>query len=162
MYPYKVHAIVVADCCRDDARGVGGKMLRALEVCSWISYYLPGEMFSRSLRMMYSRWLPAYKLLRKQLLHKRPTELIKQYWAISRINSKELFPKLHVPVMLIVSEGNDFLVNKAKEMIESFSYVKLVIIEDSIQPSNLCQPLQFNRALHAFLNENDEQEQASY
>lgn len=150
-HPDRINALVLVDSYFTGSHGKGNHLLKFCEVCSWLSYYLPAEFFLRSLRVTYHRWVPVYSILRKELYHKRPTESIKQRIALLKLDMTSNLFRLRMPVLCITGEQSEWLVKQMNKAADLFSHVQLATIEDSIYPSNLCQPHEFNRTLLNFL-----------
>ncbi|RED89224.1 alpha/beta fold hydrolase [Cohnella phaseoli] len=149
LYPDKVRAVVAADSHHWSI--TQNRIVRFFQSLAALSHFIPEDMGTRTIRIIYSQWLLAYKILKKEGLQKRPTETIKQEYALHRLNYREFAPFLQIPVLLVASEGNAYLVTEAQEMRRLLPCSKVEIINDSLDPSHLCQPLKFNAVVRDFL-----------
>jgi 3-oxoadipate enol-lactonase len=150
LYPNRVRSLVLVDSY------VSAKISKSWEIferCSWLSYYLPAVFLLRTLRLTYSRWIPAYNILREDLLNKRPTELIKQRMAVQQIEILVNPTRIQVPILCVVGSDNEWGLKHMKKVESVFPYAQIGIVDDAIYPSHLCQPQLFNRMLLDFLND---------
>lgn len=155
LFPDQVSAIIISDSFSKNVKTtIPGKMLYAITAVGWLSYYLPGEFFIRSLKIMYYRWDLAYRAIRKGMLEKRSRELHKQRIAVSRIDYTHFLPQIEVPVLCIVGANTLTGVRHMKATAKLLANVRFEVIEDSYDPSNLCQPQRFNESVQHFLEEN--------
>ncbi|GIP37839.1 alpha/beta hydrolase [Paenibacillus sp. J31TS4] len=150
-YPEQVLGLVLADTPAGHAPK--GPALQAALAASWLSAYLPGELALRSLRILYSRWGLAYQTLRKGLLHKRPGDLHKQRLAAARLDCSTLLTRIRVPALCLAGEHSPPDLRQMKEAAGMLPCGRFAVIPDSLAPSNLCSPDQFNAAIERFLNE---------
>jgi len=158
LYPDRVSAIILSDSyCNNTTKGLLGKMSSALQAASWITYYLPGELFLRSLKLVYYRWDIAYSTLRNETLRKRPGGWIKQRIALSNIDYSSYLPNIKVPALCMVGDFCSAGISRMQETAERIPNASFRLIEDSFDPSNLCQPKQFNEIVLSFLEENVDQ-----
>jgi len=152
LYPEKVIAMILSDSyCNNTTKGLSGKLRFAVQAASWLTYYLPGELFLRSLKLTYYRWNIAYNVLRYETLNKRPTDWIKQRLAVENIDYRLRIRKIEAPVLCL---SGDFAVSSVRHMQEVAGQIPgaaFAIIPDSHDPSNLCQPRQFNEKIERFL-----------
>jgi len=157
LYPDKVSAIVLSDSYSDNRmKGLFGKLLSAINAVSWITYYLPGEFFLRSLKVTYYRWGIAYSTLRNEMLKKRPTDWIKQRAALHKIDYSHFLPHIKVPALCLVGDFSPTGISRMQETANLIPNARFMLINDSFDPSNLCQPRQFNDMVMGFLEENKE------
>ncbi len=148
LYPERVRALVLVDSYLS---GKTNKLWEVFETFSWLSYYLPAELLLRTLKLTYHHWTPAYRIMREDLLNKRPTELIKQRMALRQIDLCRQSARYQVPILCVAGSQNEWGLKHMKNIEAAFPYAQLQIVDDAIYPSNLCQPQLFNRLLLNFL-----------
>lgn len=154
LYPDQVCALIVADStCNNLATSFADKTLVALAAMSRLTYYLPGEFFLRTLKAMYHRWDLAYQNLRKGLLQKRTSELLKQSRAASRIDFTGILPRIQVPAFCLAGDQAEADIRHMRETARLLPRGRFEVIEDAIHLSNLCQPIRFNERIKHFLEE---------
>ncbi len=154
LYPDQVCALIVSDSAyKNLATTFAGKTFYALAVMSQLTSYLPGEFFLRSLRAMYNRWDLAYQNIRKGLLHKRTSEMLKQSMAASRIDFTSILPRIQVPAFCLAGDQAEADIRQMMETARLLPRGRFELIEDSFHLSNLCQPNLFNERIRRFLEE---------
>lgn len=154
LYPEQVSALIIADSlCKNIATTLLGKAFYALSVASKVTYYLPGEFYLRSLKVMYNRWDLAYRTLRRAWLHKRASELLIQSIAASWIDYSPLLPRIQVPAFCLAGDHSEYDVRQMQEIARLLPLGQFRLVEDAFHPSNLCQPNRFNELVLEFLGE---------
>lgn len=152
LYPERIVNLVLVDSYfNGDQAAQGNKIQKLLQICAWSFHYLPAEMFVRSLRITYNKWLLAYHILRNELIHERTTESIKQRLALRHTDSYEFALRLQVPILVVSGNLNDGALKKVEETAAVYPSAHLAIIDDAMYPSHLCQPQRFNRILLDYL-----------
>lgn len=156
LFPERVITMALVDSYfQDDYTTRGSKALEVLQLCAWFSYYLPPEMFIRSLRVTYNKWLLAYHILRKELLHKRTTERIKQRLALKHSDSYGFALRLQIPVLIVAGNHNARVLEQVKKTAAKYPQARLAILDNAMYPSHLCQPQQFNQLLLNYLKDHN-------
>ncbi|WP_440119896.1 alpha/beta fold hydrolase [Paenibacillus sp. QZ-Y1] len=154
LYPGYVHALVLVDSGLNASLSFKNKRLQSMfETFTRVTHYLPAEFFIRSLRVSYNRWLIAYHILRRELQHKRPTELIKQHIALSQIDILICTKQIRVPVLCVAGAQNGRRLRQAKQTMENLPHAQKVVLQDAMYPTHLCQPQIFNRLVLDFMND---------
>ncbi|WEK56206.1 MAG: alpha/beta hydrolase [Candidatus Cohnella colombiensis] len=152
LYPQYVSAIILSDSySQNRSKGWVGKLASALHTASSVTSYLPNEFFTRSLKLTYYNWDFAYRVLRNEMVQKRPTEWIKQRAALKEVDLTPSLNQINVPVLCVVGDFSQTAIQRMQETVSFIPDATLQIIEDSYDPSNLCQPMKFNEALRDFL-----------
>ncbi|WP_342478150.1 alpha/beta hydrolase [Paenibacillus sp. FSL H7-0350] len=154
LFPERVITMIWVDSYfQGDYSASGSKLKEALQFCAWISHYLPAEMFIKPLRITYHRWLLAYHILRKELMHKRTTEWIKQRMALKYSDGYGFALRLQIPVLIVSGNHNERVLEQVKKTAAKYPKAHLAIIENAMYPSHLCQPQLFNRLLLDYLKD---------
>jgi pimeloyl-ACP methyl ester carboxylesterase len=152
-YPNRVSAIVVADSFyRDDPSAVVRSLQAAAAYCSCLTYYAPSDWILPSVRLSYQRWEQAYRVIRSNLLEKRPGELYKQRLAMTGVNYGQELKEIGQPALCLASGDSGPNVLYMKELAAMLPQAQFELIPDSLPPGNLCQPELFNRLLAQFLD----------
>lgn len=154
-YGERTRAMVLIDSSASEggAAGTTKPWNDVLHICIGSLYYLPAELFLRSLRVTYHRWLLAYDILRREVLDKRATEAIKQGLALNHVRLLNEAETLTLPVLFVGGAQDEWTVKKMRKAAARYPAARLVLLEDAIYPSHLCQPHVFNRLLLDFLND---------
>ncbi|WP_159067702.1 alpha/beta fold hydrolase [Paenibacillus ihuae] len=154
LYPERVINMVLVDSYFHGDRTAGGGRLQGIfEICALAAHYLPAEMFIRSLRITYNKWLSAYHILRRELLQERTTELIKQRLALRHTDSFVFALRLQIPVLCVSGNHNEWVLEQVKKTAAKYPFARLAILDDAMYPSHLCQPQHFNRLLLDYLKD---------
>lgn len=154
-YLERTRALVLIDSSASAKAGSrkSERWISALQVCAQSMHYLPAELFLRPLRITYGRWLPAYAILRREVLNKRTTEAIKQSLAVEYFRPSDGTETLRLPTLLVGGAQDQWTLRKIRRAASECPSAHLEILEDAIYPSHLCQPHRFNRLLLDFLND---------
>lgn len=117
------------------------------------AYYLPTKFLTNSIKSTYAKWPLALEEMEKVVTNMRKKEVVKQRLAINRINYTDFIAKFNVPSLVLVGNHTNIGIDMSKQIAERIPNCKFEIIENSFDPSNLCQPEIFNRKLDDFINE---------
>jgi Predicted hydrolases or acyltransferases (alpha/beta hydrolase superfamily) len=154
LYPNQVRALILADSLsKNTATSPSEKVWRSLWLVSQLANYLPGELFLRSLKVMYNRWDLAYRILRKSLLHKRTSEMLVQSLATNQVDYTSLLPLIRVPACCIAGDQAETDVRNMQDTAHRLPYGEFATIPDAFHLCNLCQPELFNKLVQAFLED---------
>jgi pimeloyl-ACP methyl ester carboxylesterase len=157
-YPELVEALVLVDCESSSPAFRRRRHLEAfMEGLGWLTSFMPGGSYSRSLSAVYSNWAMARRIMKLEAQMHRPAESLKQRIAYNRICG--IHPdkaRRDLPVLCVAGRNNEWGLKTMQENARSFPWAQTAIIEDAIYPSQLCQPLAFNRLLLDFLRGNDD------
>jgi 3-oxoadipate enol-lactonase len=148
-----INLVLVDNYILGDCTAKGSKVLELFQICAWVAHYLPAEMFIRSLRITYNKWLSAYHILRRELVHERTTELIKQRLALRHTDSYGFALRLQIPVLCVSGNQNERVLEQVRQTAAKYPLATLAILEDAMYPSHLCQPQHFNRLLLDYLKD---------
>lgn len=155
-YPELVEALVLIDCESISPAFRKRRHLEAImEGLGWLTSFMPGGSYTRSLSAVYSNWAMARRIMKQEALMYRPAESLKQRIAYNRTGG--IHPgkaRQDLPVLCVVGRNNEWGLKTMQENSRLFPRAQTAIIEDAIYPSHLCQPLAFNRILLDFLREN--------
>ncbi|QSF46621.1 alpha/beta fold hydrolase [Paenibacillus tianjinensis] len=154
LYPERVINMVFVDSYfHGGDAALAGRAMGIFEICALAAHYLPAEMFMRSLRITYNKWLSAYHILRRELLQERTTELIKQRLALRQADSFGFAAGLQIPVLCVTGNLNERVLEQAKKTVAQYPLARLAILDDAMYPSHLCQPQHFNRLVLDYLQD---------
>lgn len=102
---------------------------------------------------IYRRWPQAQAYFKDLFSRIRPQESVLQRRAIQAIDYRQELSDCHLPTLLLAGDFSGKLVQMMKETEKHLSQVQSYVIEDSFDPSNLCQPAVFNQRLESFMQE---------
>lgn len=117
---------------------------------TWI-LNMPSKWLAELTKLSYKRWSLASKEMEQVMLKLRKDEVKIQRNAINKINFNVDLPHLNIPTLCLVGDHTKLGVQMMKQVNRLIPHSELQIIEDSFDPSNLCQPKVFNEKVHTFL-----------
>jgi len=85
-------------------------------------------------------WPAAAGIMGECMSRWRPREVVRQRIAISMANHTRALPEIRVPVLGIVGDRNRHAVGRMQRLVAAVPSGLLVVVPDSVDPSNLCQP----------------------
>lgn len=151
-FPKRVLGLVITDGFSDvKAKGLFEGILYLVNLLTlWMSY-LPKTWMGPILSWFYGRWPLAQQYVSEVVENLRKHELLLQRILLLRVNLTKELPKISCPVLGIV--GDNFLPyrQRMKRAMELIPQATLEIVENSIDPTNLCQPQRFNALVKRFI-----------
>ncbi|KKK39176.1 hypothetical protein WQ57_05250 [Mesobacillus campisalis] len=153
LYPDTVKKLVIVDSfCTTKPTNLKmlGMMIGAYMV---VAYYLPTKFLINSIRSTYAKWPLALEEMEKVVTNMRKKEVVKQRLAINKIDYTDFITELHMPSLVLVGNQTKIGIEMSRQIAERLPNCKFEIIENSFDPSNLCQPDTFNRLLNNFMKE---------
>jgi 3-oxoadipate enol-lactonase len=155
-HPHKVSKMILIDTYGQtfpkDAEEI---KLTLLGACVVVASWFPKKLLRKSLTYIdpYHKW----ELAKQQLLYIsdscRAKDLTIQMLEVFNINLLEDLKKLDTPTLVIVGDQIKSVVKKNKEISDRLINSQFMIVENSVDPTNLCQPMIVNKAILLFLKE---------
>lgn len=102
----------------------------------------------------YERWELAHQEIVDIIQNRRAKEVTNQLMGCFGLNNLPALSKLEIPVLGIVGDDEPLVIEKMREVIEPIPDGSLHIIKNAFDPTNLCQPEQFNAIVDEFIREN--------
>lgn len=148
----RVAGLVVVDSFAELrlSRPMEGLLLIGSYLTLW-TYYLPRPVLKFVARRFYHRWKTALAAIPSLVDGFRPTEAVLQSLAMCRIGPASHLGRLRCPVIGIVGDATRTGVRLMEQAMGAIPPSRLEVVRDSFDPSNLCQPEEFNRLLADFL-----------
>lgn len=125
----------------------------------WFYLSLPERWQIRVLRNQYGKWPLAYEYLmemtrrlsdRERLRYHRSA--VKEYTrAMAKIDFRSELGRISCPTLCIAGSDFPFVVRYVKDVASHIPNAELKIVENSCDPTNLCQPDAFNSLVKEFL-----------
>jgi pimeloyl-ACP methyl ester carboxylesterase len=153
-YPDRCHALVISDSFSDTQPH--SLEMFGIMVANYLLapiYLLPNAWLVPMTRQQYSRWPLAQEHLERITREMRGFETMKVRYAINGINYTPQLHQVQTPTLGIVGDVSDLAVNLMRRLTSALPNARLEIVEDSFDPTNLCQPAVFNRRVDDFLQE---------
>lgn len=150
-YPDKVQSLVISDSFSDTKpRNFFQLFLKIITDMVWV-FYLPRSLMVWFIRRRFRAWPAASEVLADMVSHLRRREIAMQRLALSRFDVTDCLPGIRVPVLGIAGNLIQTSVDLMMQVVSLIPGSDLAIINNSMDPSNLCQPDQFNTIIDSFL-----------
>ncbi|ATP40025.1 alpha/beta hydrolase [Solibacillus sp. R5-41] len=151
-YPELVEAMVIVDSF-GDTKIVGPKefFLMASQYATIWAYYLPSSWMVSPIKAQYKKWPLAQKHLVNIVRNMRKHEVMLQRLAINNANHTDYLMGVNCPTLGIVGNGTKVGVKYMERSIGVVPDSELKIVENSFDPTNLCQREKFDELLYDFL-----------
>ncbi|MCE5198247.1 MAG: alpha/beta hydrolase [Armatimonadota bacterium] len=151
LYPDNVRSLIIVDSfCDTRPTTLKRSLLKAITSLAWV-YHLPASLLVMWAQSAYERWPLAREEVSRIVREVRPSEAMLQRAAISHVNFTGFLPGIRVPTLGVVGDYTDIGVEYMRQVTDLIPNSRLEILHDSFDPSNLCQPEQFNHILDEFL-----------
>ena len=156
-HPDRLAGLVVVDSFPDTRlAGIARRIsLRAGAYLAAPMLLLPPAVLVPSIRKVYRRWPLAQQEVVAGYQSMRRRETARMRLAINRIDYRPRLHQVDCPVLGIVGDESEQLIELMRGLIDATEHGRLEVLTDSFDPSNLCQPERFNELLAAFLSELD-------
>lgn len=150
LFPERIKGLVIADSfCDTRIKSMG--LMQIIAAYSAIPmYYLPKKWLVAMTAGSYKKWPKASNEMQKTMRTIRRNEVAKQRLYINRINYTTFLPDIHSPVLLI--SGKQMPSSWMEHIHKLLPDSQLIYIENSFDPSNLCQPDEFNKHVNDYLD----------
>lgn len=149
-YPNVVKSLIISDSFCDTSTDSIQKALAMFGAKQTWILRLPNNWLAKLTKSSYKNWPLASSEMNKVMLNMRKNETILQRKAINNIKLNQELSTLDVPVLCLVGDYTKLGIKMMKQVCD-LTDGKFVVIEDSFDPSNLCQPTVFNKLTDDFL-----------
>jgi pimeloyl-ACP methyl ester carboxylesterase len=117
------------------------------------AFYLPRPLLRGFGRLVYRRRPAALEVLPALVEGLRPYEAALQSLAVCGVGPARDLTLVRCPTLGIVGDASRTAVRLMRRAMAPIPGARLEVVEDSFDPSNLCQPEAFNRLLAGFLRD---------
>lgn len=153
-YPELVEAIIVVDSFGDTKIvGITEFLLMASQPLGMWAYHLPASWLIPSVKFQYRKWPLAQEHLIQIIEEMRTEETVLQRKAINEANHTDQLHQVHCPTLGIVGNFTKVGVRYMERSLAPIEGSKLIVVDESFDPTNLCQPVVFNQLVRRFLEE---------
>lgn len=154
-HPERVKALVTVDSFSDTRPRSAAEAVNLvlLYATGWL-WLFPGLM-RPGVRSQYDRWPAARDYMDRMLSEMRRAETVRIRYALNAVHHTQRLPAVTCPA-LVLSADDHRLLPMSRRIAESLPHARLETIPDSFDPSNRCNPEEFDRRLAAFLAEVDD------
>ncbi|PGK52290.1 hypothetical protein CN918_31355 [Priestia megaterium] len=101
----------------------------------------------------YKKWPLAHKEMMKIITNWRKVEMTLQLKEVAYKNFLRDLNQLQIPTKVIVGDFIPQVVQKSREIARNLPYGEFSRIENSMDPTNLCQPEMVNKTIHQFFEQ---------
>ena len=153
-HPNRLAGLVAVDTFAElrVARPMEALLLAGSYLTLW-AYYLPRPLMKALIRLFYRRWPVARRAISVLVDGFRPTEAVLQSLAMCWVDDARHLGQLRRSTLGIVGDATRTGVRLMERAMAAIPGARLEVVRDSFDPSNLCQPEEFNRILARFLEE---------
>lgn len=149
-YPDTVKSLIISDSfCDTSTDSIQKAMAMFGAKQTWI-LRLPNKWLAKLTKSSYKNWPLVGSEMNKIMLNMRKDETILQRKAINNIKLNNDLSTLDVPVLCLVGDYTKLGIKMMKQVCE-LTDGEFVVIDNSFDPSNLCQPTVFNKVTYEFL-----------
>ncbi|QVQ50425.1 alpha/beta fold hydrolase [Spiractinospora alimapuensis] len=124
----------------------------AMELTGWL-WLFPGLM-RPAIRRLYAPWPDALSVMEDGLASIRRVETVKLRYALNWVNMTSELSRVRSPALAIVADS-PWLRPLSQRIVDALPDSRLRVVENSFDPTNLCQPETFNRVVWDFIRELD-------
>lgn len=152
-HPDKVRAIIITDSAGDTDPTSLKERLIWISLCTafWL-IALPARLLQPIIRAQYRRWPLACAQMLRIVGQLRKKEAVLQHFAILRTNHTRQLARIHCPALGIVGNTLAISLKLMQRAMQKIARSELYVITNAVDPTNLCQPANFNRLVQQFLH----------
>lgn len=145
-------AIICDSLCDTRARSVSEWFLLApAKLQPLMLRLLPARALASSIRASYKKWPRAGEAMAQAFLAARPRDLLLQRRAVNAVRYEQLLRSCSTPALCLVGDHLSFAVGMMRRTHEALANSEFDIIENSFDPSSLCQPEEFTRRIERWV-----------
>lgn len=151
-YPETVKALVIVDSFCDTSIDSFQKLLAMIGANqTWVINF-PKKWLAQLTKASYKRWALASTEMESVMFNMRKHEAKIQRKAINKIKFNKHLSIIEAPTLCLVGDHTKLGVQMMKQVANLIKNSEIQVINDSFDPSNLCQPHVFNKTVHNFIS----------
>ena len=152
-YPEKVAGLTISDSFGDTrANNLQEAFLLVSQYVSLWAYYVP-SILAPVVKWQYKKWPLAQKHMVEAFQNMRSQEVLLQRLAINGADHTSQLWKNTYPTLGMVGDYSKILIKYMRRMINAMPNARLEIIQNSFDPSNLCQKETYDKLVKGFLSD---------
>ncbi|MFJ7849180.1 alpha/beta fold hydrolase [Peribacillus sp. NPDC097206] len=117
-----------------------------------LSSYLPKK-WIRPFFSHYKDWNLAYEEMMSVIDNRKAKSVLVQMLGCLGMNYLPKLKNVSIPILGIVGDLVPIVVQKSKEITDAAPEGRLIVVKNSFDPTNLCQPTLVNEAVYSFIYE---------
>jgi pimeloyl-ACP methyl ester carboxylesterase len=152
-YPKRVVGMVISDAFSDTkVRGITEALIYSFHLLTIWTSYLPRPCLFPILSRVYRRWPIAQDYAINVAKRIRKHELVLQRLTLVWMDYSKYLPQIHCPVLGIVGDRLTVSIQCMKRAMGLIPKASFEIVEDSFDPTNLCQVARYNILVENYLS----------
>lgn len=148
-------AVICDSFCDTRPRGVPERLLMAGAKVQPLLFRLPKRWLVALERRLYRRWPEAGRAVADTLVNSRRDDLVKQRRAVNAIRLEDRLRHCVTPTLCLAGAAMPTGVTMMRRVHEALPVSEFMLIEDSVDPSNLCQPELFTKTVAEWVRQHD-------
>lgn len=151
-YPERVGGLIISDAFSDTKiTGLTEALIYSVHLLTIWTSYLPRPCLFPILRWGYQRWPIAQNYALQVAKRIRKHELVLQRLTLVWMDYSKYLPRIRCPVLGIVGDRLSASIRRMNRAMEMLPNASLEIVEDSFDPTNLCQVARYNLLVENYL-----------
>ncbi|MBK1784884.1 alpha/beta fold hydrolase [Prauserella cavernicola] len=147
-HPERVASAVLCDSlCDMRPRSLSERLLMASAGLQPLLYRLPARRLAALEQRLYRRWPEAGQAVADTLTTTRRSDLVKQRRAVNAIRLEERLHDCEVPTLCLAGAAMATGVAMMRRIDDALPRSEFALIDDAVDPSNLCSPEAFTDAV---------------
>ena len=142
--------VIVDSLCDSKSESLKDKLYFS-DIFNTLRTVVPKKIHGFIIEKIYKSWPIASNVLKNSIFDIRVKETLAQKKAVKKIDLKDELLNLSVPTLCIVGDYGDSSLMKMMQIISIIDKSKLYVLEEALEPSNLCQPEKFNPLVADFI-----------
>ncbi|MBE1557077.1 alpha/beta fold hydrolase [Sporosarcina limicola] len=151
-FPEIVKSLVIVDSFCDTSIDSYQKLFAMVGAHQTWILHAPKKWLAKLTKSSYKKWPKACREMEGIILNMRTYETKLQRKAINRIRFNEQLSKVKIPTLCLVGDHTKLGKKMMEQVSSCIQNSELKVIENSFDPSNLCQPKVFNKIVHKFIS----------
>ncbi|MHB1000694.1 MAG: alpha/beta fold hydrolase [Armatimonadota bacterium] len=152
-YPDKVKGLVVCDSFCDTRITSFNHLILRLLTNMFPVFCLPRRVMVWFINRRYREWPSANKELSRIAMKLRRCESARQQLALVNLNLTDRLPGIDAPALCLAGDRMQIEIDLMRQVSDLIPHSRFLIISDSTDPSNLCQPDKFNILVDEFITQ---------
>lgn len=150
-HPERVAGLIISDSFSDTKVKSLSEFLNLIGLYVGLPMLYFPSLLLPAIKKSYKQWPSAQKYMTHAFRNLRSREVILQRLAINSANHTPELHKYKEPVLGMVGNATPLLITYMQRAMDQFEKGKLIVLENSFDPSNLCATEKFDNAMKDYL-----------
>ncbi|MFF5995017.1 alpha/beta hydrolase [Lysinibacillus sp. KU-BSD001] len=151
VHPEVVRGLIIVDSFCDTSINSIQKLFAMVGAYQTWVLHMPKKLIANLTKTSYKQWPLASDEMHHIILNMRTKETKIQRKAVNKVNFTKDLNTINVPVLCLVGDYTTLGVQMMMQVASCIPNSEMRIIENSFDPSNLCQPEVFNHLVQNFM-----------